>query len=127
MFNKKRNVAPRELVHEQKTQYQKEIAAVGLGATVITFFMAMMKTDMFPFLGLSLITFLIGLGFIINGSVFTVPPKEIPNRLSKPTGHQPPDQLSEAQLVPSSSVGRLPSAGSVTDHTTQHLGHKQRL
>src|SRR5438046_2517698 len=31
MFNKKRNVAPRELVHEQKTQYQKEIAAVGLG------------------------------------------------------------------------------------------------
>ncbi len=56
-----------------------------------------------------------------------VPPKEITNRLSKPTGHQPPDQLSEAQLVPSSSVGRLPSAGSVTDHTTQHLGHKQRL
>lgn len=35
MFNKKRTVAPRELVHEQKTQYQKEIAAVGLGALVI--------------------------------------------------------------------------------------------
>jgi hypothetical protein len=28
------------------------VAAVGLGATVITFFMAMVKSDMFPFLGL---------------------------------------------------------------------------
>ena len=103
------------------------VAAVGLGATVITFFMAMMKSDMFPFLGLSLITFLIGLGFILNGMVFTVPPKEIPNRLSKPMGHQPLDQLSEAQPVAGSSVGQPLSAGSVTEHTTQHLGHKQPL
>src|ERR1700730_9270338 len=103
------------------------VAAVGLGATVITFFMAMMKSDMFPFLGLSLITFMIGLGFILNGMVFTVPPKEIPNRLSGPAGHLPLDQLSEAQPVSNSSAGRPLSAGSVTEHTTQHLGHKQPL
>jgi hypothetical protein len=102
------------------------VASVGLGATVITFFMAMMKSDMFPFLGLGLITFLIGLGLIINGMVFTVPPKEIPNRLSMPMGHQPLEQLNEAP-IPNSSVGRPLSGGSVTEHTTQHLGHKQPL
>jgi hypothetical protein len=100
------------------------VAAVGLGATVITFFMAMVKSDMFPFLGLSLITFLIGLGFILNGMVFTVPPKEIPNRLSRPTEPQPLDQLSEARPVVSRLVGSSRSAGSVTEQTTQHLGNK---
>lgn len=105
------------------------VAAIGLGATVITFFMAMSKSDIFPYLGLSLmglslITFLIGLGFILNGMVFTLPPKEFPKRLSSPTGPQPLDQLSEAQPVAASSVGRPLSAGSVTEHTTQHLGNK---
>ena len=103
------------------------VAAVGLGATVVTFFMAMVKGDFFPFVGLGLITFLIGLGFIINGMVFTLPRKEIPNRLSGPTGPQPLDQLSEEPPVPTSLVGRPLSAGSVTEHTTQHLGHKQPL
>ena len=103
------------------------IAAVGLGATIITFFMAMVKSDIFPLLGLSLITFLIGLGFIINGLVFTLPQKELRKRLPRPTEPQPLDQLSEARSVPGSSVGRSLSAGSVTEHTTQHLGQKQPL
>jgi hypothetical protein len=100
------------------------VAAVGLGATVITFIMALDKGDIIPFVGLGLITFLIGLGFILNGMVFTLPPKEFSKRLSRPTGPQPLDQLSEAQPVAASSVGRPLSAGSVTEHTTQHLGNK---
>jgi hypothetical protein len=103
------------------------VAAVGLGATIVTFFMAMIEGDIFPVVGLGLITFLIGLGFIINGMVFTLPRKEIPNRLSGPTERQPLDQPSEATPVPNSSVARPLTAGSVTEHTTQHLGHKQPL
>ena len=40
--------------------------------------MAMDKTDVLPFITAPLITFLIGLGMIINGMMFTVLRKELP-------------------------------------------------
>src|ERR1044072_1847990 len=41
-------------------------AAIGLGATIVTLIMAMDKMDILPFITPPLITFLVGLGVILN-------------------------------------------------------------
>src|SRR5947207_2958194 len=53
-------------------------AAIGLGGTIITFLMALEKGDIFPFVTIPLIVFLVGVGTIINGMLFTVPSKKLP-------------------------------------------------
>ena len=53
-------------------------AAIGLGATIVVFLMAMDKSDIFPFITPALITFLVGIGMVINGLLFTVPRKRLP-------------------------------------------------
>src|ERR1044072_2023674 len=53
-------------------------AAIGLGATIVTMLMTFADADLFPFMTPSLITFLVGLGMVINGMMFTVPRKKLP-------------------------------------------------
>ncbi len=53
-------------------------AAIGLGATIVTLLIALDKVDAFPFVTPALVTFLVGLGVIINGLLFTVPKKKLP-------------------------------------------------
>src|SRR4030095_13583315 len=53
-------------------------AAIGLGASVITIVMAMDQLDVFPFITPCLITFLVGVGVVLNGLLFTVPRKTLP-------------------------------------------------
>jgi hypothetical protein len=105
-------------------------AAIGLGATIVTFLMAMDKIDVFPFITPPLITFLVGLGMIINGMMFTVPRKKLPgdayDALSQkaldsgvnrpPYEVAPPTNLTN-DLAPASKA----QVTSITEHTTHHL------
>lgn len=105
-------------------------AAIGLGATIVLFLMAMDKMDIFPFITPALVTFLVGLGVILNGLLFTVPRKQLPGDRE--------DALSQGVLDSGVNRGALyeaPAAGnltnellpaakspaSVTEHTTHHL------
>src|ERR1700752_198835 len=53
-------------------------AAIGLGASLVLFIMAMDKIDLIPFITPALVTFLVGIGVIVNGLLFTVPRKQLP-------------------------------------------------
>lgn len=112
-------------------------AAIGLGATIILLVMAMDKGDILPFVTPALITFLVGIGVIVNGLVFTVPNKSLPGDAY--------DALSQKVLDSGANMNRLPyeapaaaslpagtnltneltpsprSQPSITEHTTHHL------
>ncbi len=112
-------------------------SAFGLGATIILLVMAMDKPDILPYITPALITFLVGIGVIVNGLVFTVPRKSLPGDAY--------DALSQEVLDSNANVNRLPyeapaaanlpaganltnelvpaprSQSSITEHTTHHL------
>ena len=111
-------------------------SAIGLGATIILLVMAMDKPDILPYITPALITFLVGIGVIVNGLVFTVPRKSLPGDAY--------DALSQKVLDSGANVNRIPyeapaapslPAGanltneleparrqpSITEHTTHHL------
>jgi hypothetical protein len=100
-------------------------AATGLGATIVVFIMAMDKSEVLPFITPALITFLIGIGVIVNGLLFTLPRKSLPGDAY--------DALSQQVLDSGANVNRLPVANltnelaparpqpSITEHTTHHL------
>lgn len=105
-------------------------AAIGLGATIVTFLMAMDKIDVFPFITPPLITFLVGLGIIINGMMFTVPRKKLPGSaddalsqkvldsgVNRPAYEMPAPAHLTNELAPASK----PQLSSITEHTTHHL------
>jgi hypothetical protein len=112
-------------------------AAIGLGATFVVFIMAMDKPEILPYITPALITFLVGIGVIVNGLLFTVPRKSLPGDAY--------DALSQRVLDSGTNVNRIPyeapaapslPAGtnltnelapatrpqpSITEHTTHHL------
>jgi hypothetical protein len=105
-------------------------AAIGLGATIVMFVMAMDKADFLPFIGPPLITFLVGLGMVLNGMLFTVPRKTLPGdaydalsqKVLDSSGNSPSYEVPAAvnltnELPPASKA----QATSVTEHTTHHL------
>src|ERR1700752_3391106 len=53
-------------------------AAIGLGASLVLFIMAMDKIHLIPFIPPALVSFLVGIGVIVNGLLFTVPRKQLP-------------------------------------------------
>jgi hypothetical protein len=103
-------------------------AAIGLGATIIVGIMALDKGEILPYITPALITFLVGIGVIVNGLVFTVPRKSLPGDAY--------DALSQKVLDSDANMNRLsyeapaaanltnelaPAQRSVTEHTTHHL------
>ena len=105
-------------------------AAIGLGATLVILLMAFDKIDMFPFVTPALVTFLIGIGVIINGLVFTVPRKSLPGGINEALSQKALDaalnRVPHEIPAPNSLTNELPPAGkpqavSVTEHTTHHL------
>ena len=111
-------------------------AAIGLGASIVVIIMALDKPDIFPYITPALITFLVGLGVIVNGLIFTLPRKSLPGDAY--------DALSQKVLDSGANVNRLPyeapaaaslpaganltnelaparSQSSITEHTTHHL------
>ena len=109
-------------------------AAIGLGAALLVFLMALRASDLFPFVSLGLITFLIGIGLVINGFAFTIPRKTLEDRSDDAESQReleargqssyPANQLSPGSQVtndlPSANV-RIAGRPSVTEHTTHHL------
>jgi hypothetical protein len=109
-------------------------AAIGVGAALLIFLMSLNAHDLIPFISLGVITFLIGIGLVINGLAFTIPRKTLADRSDDARAQK---EL-EAQMQNASGANQL-SAGSqitndlqnpvnaiagrpsVTEHTTHHL------
>ena len=103
-------------------------AAVGFALTLIMFFAALDKSDFFPFMVPGFITFMVGVGIVINGLLFTLPRKELPGQASDALAQQVLDSTQnrvkfEAPAGPTNELGpgTNPSLISVTEHTTHHL------
>jgi hypothetical protein len=99
--------------------------------------MAFDKPEIFPYITPALITFLVGIGVIVNGLIFTLPRKTLPGDAY--------DALSQKVLDSNTNVNRLPyeapaaaslpaganltnelapaprSQSSIMEHTTHHL------
>ena len=111
------------------------MSAFGLGASIILLVMAVDKPDVLPYITPALITFLVGIGMIVNGLIFTVPRKSLPGDAY--------DALSQKVLDSGANLNRIPyeapaaaslpanltnelapsqrSQQSITEHTTHHL------
>ena len=104
-------------------------AAVGLGATIVTVLIAMDRGG--PFLITpAFITFLVGLGIVINGMMFTVPRKKLPgtaddalsqkmldSSVKRPAYEAPAPANLTNELAPAPK----PQVTSITEHTTHLL------
>jgi hypothetical protein len=107
------------------------LAAIGLGASLLIFLLGMKEHDLIPFIALGIVTFLIGLGFIINGVAFTIPRRTLADRSDdakslrelEERGYLPNQLASGSQSTndlqnPATVVAARPS---VTEHTTHQL------
>ncbi len=107
-------------------------ASVGLGATLLIFLMSLEAHDLIPFITVGVVTFLIGLGIVLNGLAFTLPRKKIDDRSDEaqsqrelesrntPFVNHPSGISQPTNSLPGSNdpvAGRL----SVTEHTTHQL------
>ncbi len=102
-------------------------ASIGLGVTLVAIIMTLIKGDVFPLIMPSLVTFLIGIGVIINGLLFTVPQKELPGDAQDAVSQRALDfgleRLNyEAPPFRTSELGSATQTpASITEHTTHHL------
>src|SRR5262245_4892648 len=96
-------------------------AAIGLGAAIAFFFFGVIIKENGPlfFAGLGLITFLIGLGFVLNGWHFTIPEKRRIDRVSEPD--LPTATDSPPKPAQETAADERVSSSSVTEHTTHQL------
>jgi len=104
------------------------IASIGVGAAIAFFIASILMGDkgVFFVAGLGLVTFFIGLSFIINALFFTVPRKSLPDKSTDAQNQRRLDltdaETNELQLPESNEV-----FSSVTEHTTRHLKEKQPI
>jgi hypothetical protein len=107
-------------------------AGIGLGAALLIFLMSIQSHDLIPFIALGLITFLIGLGLVINGLAFTIPRKTFADRSEEARSQRELEAMGE--YVPNQLIGNSQSTNdlqnpmnaiagrpSVTEHTTHQL------
>jgi len=96
-------------------------ASVGLGVALLLFLISLQDEEAFFLPAVGLIVFFIGLGIVINGLLFTVPPKSIADNS--------PEAERQRQLDAQTADLALPESNqiftSVTEPTTQHLKEKQ--
>lgn len=104
-------------------------AAAGLGATMANLLVAFDKTDALPFVVLPLVIFLVGIGTIVNGVVFTLPRKSLPGDaydalsqsvLDSNVSRSPYEVTAPANLTNELLPGPKHQP-SITEHTTHHL------
>lgn len=108
------------------------IGASGLGAGTLGLIMSAVVTgpDLEAALwvgGLGITAFTLGLGFILNGLLFTKPRKALDDRSPDAkmqnlldAGYQPPASISDARAPTTSNLSKA-AGPSVTEHTTHHL------
>lgn len=106
-------------------------ATVGLGWTIVTFIMALDKSDVFPFVAPGFVAFLVGLGIMLNGLLFTVPRKKLPGSVQDAMAQKLLDATMQPQVPQIGSTtnelaapANLTGVPSVTEHTTHHLHSK---
>lgn len=106
------------------------MAAIGLGVTLVLLIMAMDKVELIPFITPALVTFLAGIGVIVNGLLFTVPRKELPGDtydalsqrvLDSGVNRIPYETPASGQLTNELPTAPRLQAPSITEHTTHHL------
>ena len=105
-------------------------AAIGLGASIIFLVLAMDKLELIPVITPFFVTFLVGLGMIINGLLFTLPRKSLPGDVRDALEQRILDaglnrSLYEAP-APANLTNELPASNkpqplSISEHTTHHL------
>jgi hypothetical protein len=106
------------------------ISLIGLGAMFAFAWVAafIRKDDFIIIAGLGMVAFFIGLSFVINGILLTVPKKKISDKSSDAEHQREIDAHSE-KLNAQTNELFLPEANqtfsSVTENTTQHLKEKQ--
>jgi hypothetical protein len=105
------------------------IGAVGLGVTIaFVLFGILVDRDSLFFAGLGLVTLFVGLGFIINAAMFTVPAKTLSDN-SIDAEQQRQLDLKETPtnnlLMPEAASNSRVAFTSVTENTTHRLGEKQ--
>lgn len=103
------------------------VASIGLGAAIAFLIVTIALNDkgiLFVF-GLGLITFLIGLSFIINALLFSVPKKILSDKSADAENQRELDAASQIAKLAAPEPDRI--IASVTEHTTQHLKEKQPL
>jgi hypothetical protein len=105
-------------------------SAIGLGASIVVLIMAMDKLELLPFITPALVTFLVGIGVIINGLLFTLPRKQLPgdahDALSQKVLDAGMNRIPYEAPAPSNLTNELApaprlQAPSITEHTTHHL------
>ncbi|HKB67026.1 MAG TPA: zinc ribbon domain-containing protein [Pyrinomonadaceae bacterium] len=109
-------------------------AAIGVGVALLIFLMSISAHDLIPFISLGVITFLIGIGLVINGLAFTIPRKNLPDRSDDARAQRelearaqtayPASQLSAGSQTTNDLPNRdrrIAAPSSVTEHTTHHL------
>ena len=104
-------------------------AAAGAGAALVIFLASLEAHDLIPFIAVALIAFLVGLGMVINGLVFTVPRKTLADRSAdaesqrrlEAMGPGAAQQLSASNANDLSNTDRIAPRSSVTEHTTHQL------
>lgn len=92
-------------------------ASIGFALTLIMFIAALDRSDFFPFMVPGFITFMVGIGVIINGLLFTLPRKELPGENFKRQYEAP----APANLTNELGPGAPAQLASITEHTTHHL------
>lgn len=103
------------------------LSSIGLGAAIgITFVSAFMgDRDVIFLAALGVITFFLGLGFILNGVLLTVPKKQMLDRSSDADSQRQLDGLrAETNELSLPQPTAAASFHSVTEHTTRHLKEK---
>lgn len=100
------------------------MSSIGIGAALTFLLLRLNGADTLFMIGAGLVTFLIGLGIIINGLLFTLPPKSVADNSLNARSQRELDvanlQTDELSLPETNNT-----FSSVTEHTTQHLKQKQ--
>ena len=100
-------------------------AAVGFGGAIAVILMAMDKIDLLPMMLPWLITFMVGVGVILNGLLFTMPRKELPGDALDAMAQKALDMNRVVYEAPPARTNELapgtPRPASITEHTTHHL------
>jgi hypothetical protein len=102
-------------------------ATVGFALTIVTVVMALADPDFWPFVSPGLITLFVGLGLVLNGLVFSVPPKELPGQRSEALSQMLLDsnlQKDQSRTMTNELSSAKTAVPSITEHTTHHLQSK---
>lgn len=108
------------------------LASIGLGTAggvaLINAIMTLRDEDLVFILGLcGVVCFFIGLGFMLNGLLFTIPKKGLADHSSEGDSQRRLDlggNTNDLKMPPAPSFLANPAASSVTENTTQHLDEK---